>query len=49
MSLTRKARELNRRISQSMRDSGGSTRKCKKLQRKLANAQRRRKNNKERW
>lgn len=46
MSLRKKAQELRRRISQSMSDAGpgGTTKKCKSLQRSLAKVQRKRRN-----
>lgn len=50
MSLRQKEEELRRRISQSMSDTGSynSTRKCKKLQKKLLKVQRKRRTNRRR-
>jgi len=51
MSLKQREKELKRRISRSMQDAGSyrPTNNCKKLQRKLANVQRKRQRNRRRW
>jgi hypothetical protein len=51
MSLNQRERELRRRISQSMSDTGSynSTNKCKRLQRKLSKVQQQRKRNQRKW